>query len=184
MGITFGKVNTAQPARATQTPDASQVIPRAEHLSPAVGDRQIDADISLDVLAEDVIAIVGPSRAGKSPLLRLLNQLDEPTAGTIMLGGQDYRQMPSRQLRRRVGMVLQAAYLLPDLQESNCRQRRTGGSGHLARPARRLAGAPTRHSRRDRERRRAGPWHRPDGRGGPRARRVAPMARSGPVASC
>jgi putative ABC transport system ATP-binding protein len=57
--------------------------------------------------------VVGPSGAGKSSFLRLLNRLDEPTSGTVRLNGEDYRQLPPAELRRRLGMVMQAAYLFP-----------------------------------------------------------------------
>jgi putative ABC transport system ATP-binding protein len=59
----------------------------------------------------EVLAIVGSSGAGKSSFLRLLNRLDEPTGGTVLLDGRDYRQMAPDELRRRVGMVMQTAYL-------------------------------------------------------------------------
>ena len=57
--------------------------------------------------------MVGPSGAGKSSFLRLLNRLDEPTSGTVRLNGEDYRKLPPAELRRRLGMVMQAAYLFP-----------------------------------------------------------------------
>jgi putative ABC transport system ATP-binding protein len=66
-----------------------------------------------------VIAIVGPSGAGKSSFLRLLNRLDEPTSGTVYLEGEDYRQIEPRELRRRVGMVMQSPYLFPGTVEDN-----------------------------------------------------------------
>lgn len=80
--------------------------------------RQVDEEILVDgidlqVQSGQMIAIVGPSGAGKSSLLRLLNRLDEPTGGTVLLEGTDYRQIPPRELRRRVGMVLQSPYLFP-----------------------------------------------------------------------
>ncbi len=59
------------------------------------------------------MAVVGPSGAGKSTLLRLLNRLDEPTAGRILLDGTDTRDLAPRELRRRVGMVMQRPYLFP-----------------------------------------------------------------------
>jgi ABC-type proline/glycine betaine transport system ATPase subunit len=48
---------------------------------------------------------------GKSSFLRLLNPLDEPTDGIVLLDGKDYKDIPPRELRRRVGMVMQMAYL-------------------------------------------------------------------------
>lgn len=57
--------------------------------------------------------MVGPSGSGKSSFLRLLNRLDEPTGGTVQLNGEDYLELPPAELRRRLGMVMQTAYLFP-----------------------------------------------------------------------
>lgn len=70
-------------------------------------------DVSFELKRGEVIAIVGPSGAGKSTLLRMLNRLDEPTSGSVLLDGQDTREFAPRELRRRVGMVMQRAYLFP-----------------------------------------------------------------------
>jgi putative ABC transport system ATP-binding protein len=43
----------------------------------------------------------------------LLNRLDEPTGGTVLLNSDDYRKVPPTELRRRLGMVMQNAYLFP-----------------------------------------------------------------------
>jgi putative ABC transport system ATP-binding protein len=43
----------------------------------------------------------------------LLNRLDEPTSGIVELDGVDYRKLPPTELRRRLGMVMQTAYLFP-----------------------------------------------------------------------
>ena len=70
-------------------------------------------DASVEAWHGEVLAIVGPSGSGKSSLLRLLNRLDEPTEGAVFLEERDYREMSPRELRRRVGMVLQSPYLFP-----------------------------------------------------------------------
>jgi len=64
-------------------------------------------DVTVEVEAGDVFVVFGPSGAGKSTLLRLLNRLDEPTRGTVLLDGTDYRALPPRTVRRRVGLVPQ-----------------------------------------------------------------------------
>ncbi len=69
-------------------------------------------DISLEVFEGDRIAIVGPSGAGKTYLLRLLNRLSEPTSGKIYLAHQEYRQIPVLQLRACVTLLLQESKLL------------------------------------------------------------------------
>src|SRR2546423_2326198 len=76
-------------------------------------------DVSVQVQQGEVLAVVGPSGAGKSSFLRLLNRLDEPTSGTVILDGADYREIAPRTLRRRVGMVMQMAYLFPGTVAAN-----------------------------------------------------------------
>jgi putative ABC transport system ATP-binding protein len=90
-----------------------------EHLSRTVIDRVLVSDITVQVQPGEVLAVVGPSGAGKSSFLRLLNRLDEPTGGTVRLKGQDYRELAPRELRRRVGMVMQMAYLFPGTVAAN-----------------------------------------------------------------
>lgn len=90
--------------------------------------RVVPVDSSVRTLVQDVtfqlerglvLAILGPSGAGKTSLLRMLNRLDEPTSGTVLLNGQDYRPMPPQKLRRHVGMVMQRPYLFPGTVASN-----------------------------------------------------------------
>ncbi|MDM9380923.1 ATP-binding cassette domain-containing protein [Chlorogloeopsis sp. ULAP01] len=69
-------------------------------------------DISFEVFEGDRIAIVGPSGAGKTHLLRLLNRLSEPTSGKIYLDNQEYNQIPVLQLRSQVILVPQESKLL------------------------------------------------------------------------
>jgi putative ABC transport system ATP-binding protein len=78
-------------------------------------------NINFGVAKADVLAVLGPSGAGKSSLLRLLNRLDEPTSGEILLDGEDYRKISPRTLRRRMGMVMQRAYLFPGTVAENVR---------------------------------------------------------------
>jgi len=80
---------------------------------PSTPPRMLVNDATFSVTKGEVLAIVGPSGAGKSSLLRLLNRLDEPTHGTVLLHGEDYRNIPVQTLRRRIGMVMQRAYLFP-----------------------------------------------------------------------
>jgi putative ABC transport system ATP-binding protein len=92
-----------------------------DHLSRVVEGARVVDDITLQVRTGEILAVVGPSGAGKSSFLRLLNRLDEPTGGTVRLEGIDYRQIPPRELRGRVGMVTQTAYLFPGTIADNIR---------------------------------------------------------------
>src|SRR6195256_5418538 len=80
-----------------------------ERLSRSIADRILVSDISVQVQPGELLAVVGSSGAGKSSFLRLLNRLDEPTGGTVRLNGQDYHELAPRELRRRIGMVMQMA---------------------------------------------------------------------------
>ncbi|HEV2400008.1 MAG TPA: phosphate ABC transporter ATP-binding protein [Candidatus Sulfotelmatobacter sp.] len=88
-------------------------ILRTDHLTRSVGELTLVDDISVDVQSGEVLAVVGPSGSGKSSFLRLLNRLDEPTSGTVFFEGVDYRQIAPQELRRKVGMVTQKAFLFP-----------------------------------------------------------------------
>ncbi len=87
-------------------PDAPPPL-AAEHLTRVVDGTPLVDDLSFTVEHGDVFVVFGPSGAGKSTLLRLLNRLDEPTRGTVYLDGTDYRSLPPRTVRRRVGLVPQ-----------------------------------------------------------------------------
>jgi putative ABC transport system ATP-binding protein len=80
---------------------------------PPPESRTLLADVNFELDRGEVLGVIGPSGAGKSTLLRLLNRLDEPTSGAVLLNGIDTRTLPPRELRRRTGMVMQRAYLFP-----------------------------------------------------------------------
>jgi putative ABC transport system ATP-binding protein len=83
------------------------------NLCREVGAKRLVDEVSVAIAPGEVLAVVGASGAGKSSFLRLLNRLDEPTGGTVLIDGADYRAIAPRDLRRRVGMVMQTAYLFP-----------------------------------------------------------------------
>ena len=101
--------------------DRRSEVPALEtrDLSRAVSGKLLVDSICVQIPPGEVLAVVGPSGAGKSSFLRLLNRLDEPTGGTVLLDGQDYREIAPRELRRRVGMVMQTAYLFPGTVTTN-----------------------------------------------------------------
>jgi putative ABC transport system ATP-binding protein len=102
------------------TPQLDTVL-KAEHLGRAVGDVSLVNDVTVEIYAGELLAVVGRSGSGKSSFLRLLNRLDEPTSGAVYLEGVDYRQIPPRELRRKIGMVTQRAFLFPGSVADNIR---------------------------------------------------------------
>ena len=74
------------------------------------GQRVLD-DVSLDAKAGQMIALVGPTGAGKTTIINLLTRFYEIDAGTIRIDGQDIRELPKADLRRMLGLVLQDTFL-------------------------------------------------------------------------
>ena len=75
-------------------------------------------DLSLEVAAGEMVAIVGESGAGKSSLLHLLAALDRPTAGEVWCGETHVTRLNARQAalyrNRDIGYIWQFHYLLPE----------------------------------------------------------------------
>jgi ATP-binding cassette subfamily B protein len=86
---------------------------------PTDPERSILSEISLEVPAGTTVALVGRSGSGKSTLVKCLAGLLVPTEGTIEYDGLDLRELQFSQLRRRIGFVLQDAYLFDDTIEAN-----------------------------------------------------------------
>jgi putative ABC transport system ATP-binding protein len=107
-------------ARSSANSGGAAVL-ETRNLSRAVMGKVLVDDMNLQVQHGEILAVVGPSGAGKSSFLRLINRLDEPTSGTVYLSGQDYKEISPRELRRRVGMVMQSAYLFHGTVAENLR---------------------------------------------------------------
>lgn len=69
--------------------------------------------LNLDVARGELVVFVGPSGCGKTTTLRMINRLEEPTAGSIMIDGVDVTEIPPAQLRRGIGYVIQQGGLFP-----------------------------------------------------------------------
>ncbi|BAZ83940.1 ABC transporter ATP-binding protein [Dolichospermum compactum] len=65
------------------------------------------------------VALVGPTGAGKSSIIRLLCRLYEPTQGRILIDGVDIREIPQVELRRYMTVILQEAFLFAGDVKSN-----------------------------------------------------------------
>ena len=78
-------------------------------------------DVTMRIPANSTVALVGLSGAGKSTLVNLLCKLNVPTAGTIRLDGVDLADYDTRDLRRRIGMVLQKNHIFKGSIEENIR---------------------------------------------------------------
>jgi multiple sugar transport system ATP-binding protein len=85
-----------------------------EHISKVFpGEVHALRDLSLQVAEGELLVLVGPSGCGKTTTLRMIAGLDEPTSGTISIGGRAMNQVPPRE--RHVAMVFQKPALYPHL---------------------------------------------------------------------
>jgi osmoprotectant transport system ATP-binding protein len=71
--------------------------------------------LDLTIRKGETLALLGPSGCGKTTTLRLINRLIEPTAGRVLVGGEDTAGLDPVRLRRRMGYVVQSGGLFPHL---------------------------------------------------------------------
>ncbi len=91
--------------------------------SISTGDRRAGGtvlhDVSLRVEPGQLVALVGPSGAGKTTLTSLVARLYDPTSGAVRIGGADLRDVTMGSLRDRIGVVTQEAHLFHDTIRAN-----------------------------------------------------------------
>ena len=67
--------------------------------------------ISFSAREGEITGVIGPSGSGKSTLIRLVNRLDEPSEGRILLNGENISAIDPLLLRQKVAMVLQKPFM-------------------------------------------------------------------------
>lgn len=88
--------------RAAPRPPAIETV----RLTKRYGTRPIVRELTFQVRAGEVYALVGPNGAGKTTVIRLVSGLAFPTSGTVRMLGEDPHERPS--VRRRLGAVVEA----------------------------------------------------------------------------
>lgn len=105
-----------------------------EDVTVSYGGRSTVGPVSLRVDAGEAVALVGPSGAGKTTVLRLLAGTVAPTAGAVRLAGRDLARLRGRpELARLVGMISQGLDLVPQLSVKHNVQAGALGRWRLAR---------------------------------------------------
>ncbi|MGE5222179.1 MAG: ABC transporter ATP-binding protein [Omnitrophica WOR_2 bacterium] len=115
------------------TPEV-QDVPEASPLNTVHGDVRFDhvnfsyrpgapiiKDMSLEAKAGEIIALVGPTGAGKTTIINLLTRFYEIDAGEICIDGKDIRDIKKADLRRKLGLVLQDTFLFSGTVMENIR---------------------------------------------------------------
>ncbi|NKK69526.1 ATP-binding cassette domain-containing protein [Rhizobium leguminosarum bv. viciae] len=72
---------------------------------------------NLDLLIEtgSTVALIGPSGCGKTTTMRMINQLETPSAGRVLVDGRDIARVDQKELRRSIGYVIQQVGLFPHM---------------------------------------------------------------------
>ena len=86
-----------------------------------VVDKPLIRDFNLEVNPGEMVAIVGPTGAGKSTIINLLMRFYDVTAGSISVDGHDIRNLSRQDYRKQFGMVLQDAWLFEGTIKENLR---------------------------------------------------------------
>ncbi|MET8868065.1 ABC transporter ATP-binding protein [Nonomuraea sp. NPDC004580] len=97
----------------------TEIVVQLDQVRKQYGETVALGGVSLEIRAGEAVAVMGPSGCGKSTLLNLISGLDRPTAGRVIVHGEDLTGMNETGLalfrRRRIGMVFQFFNLLDDL---------------------------------------------------------------------
>ena len=115
-------------------PDAATLLRFTKRLTFAdVSFGYADQELSLERLnfsihAGESVAFVGPSGSGKSTVLKLLARFYDPTAGRILIDGQDMRGVTQDSLRTQIGLVFQDSFLFNTTVRENIRLGKIGAT--------------------------------------------------------
>ncbi len=104
-------------------------------------DEPVIQNMTFDAAAGQTIALVGPTGAGKTTIINLLNRFYDVDGGAIRVDGIDIRQIRIDDLRRQLGLVLQDTFLFADTVMENIRYGRLEASDDEVIEAARLADA-------------------------------------------
>jgi ATP-binding cassette subfamily B protein len=104
-------------------------------------DKPVLHDITFEVKANSVVAIVGPTGAGKSTLVNLIARFYDPQQGRVVIDGMDVRDATLASLRTQVAFVFQETYLFSDTVAANIAYGRPGITHGEIEAAARLAQA-------------------------------------------
>ena len=106
-----------------------------------VPDAPVLKHVSLEAQPGQVIALIGPTGAGKTTIVNLLTRFYEIDSGSILIDGTDIRALPKTSLRQQLGIVLQDTYLFADTVMENIRYGRLSATDEEVIAAATLANA-------------------------------------------
>jgi len=135
------------PSEVDDAPDAASLESvrgdvHFEHVSFGYQlDTPVIKDMSLEAKVGEIIALVGPTGAGKTTIINLLTRFYEINSGRITIDGKDIRQIKKADLRRKLGLVLQDTFLFSGSVMENIRYGRLDATDEQVIQAARMADA-------------------------------------------
>ncbi|MFC9085579.1 ABC transporter ATP-binding protein [Nocardiopsis dassonvillei] len=120
LGVEFDNVSFRYPAAKESSVASLELTPQAS----VDEDTQVLSRVSFRAEPGTMVALVGPSGAGKTTLTHLVSRLYDPTEGRVLVGGLDLRGVTGDSLREAVGVVTQDAQLFHDTVGANLRYAR------------------------------------------------------------
>ena len=117
LSVEFDGVSFRYPNAAESSVASLELTPQAR----SSDDAQVLSGVSFHAEPGRMVALVGPSGAGKTTLTHLVSRLYDPTEGTVRVGGLDLREAAGDSLRDSVGVVTQDGHLFHDTVGANLR---------------------------------------------------------------
>ncbi len=85
------------------------------HIKKAYGDTVVVPDFSLSIEKGEFVTTIGSSGCGKTTVLKMVNGLNEPTSGDVLVDGENIKKKDMIQLRRSIGYAIQGSVLFPNM---------------------------------------------------------------------
>ena len=114
---------------------------RLDNVSFAYGDTEVLDGISIEARRGEIVALVGPSGAGKTTVLNLIPRFYDVTGGALTIDGHDIRDVSCASLRRQIALVTQEPFLFDDTIGANIAYAKNGASREEIEAAARAAAA-------------------------------------------